>query len=274
MARMLPVLTILLASLASVTYSQATKSTPADAAAAEERKRVVDKMRSFLADVKLYDVDDDHRQQVPLVDHPVLFFQDVERKNHHGSVWVWGKKGRPRAIIEAYFTGNEQRGDWPGNVMHSMSPTRIVAEGRFGWKWQPSFPAFELQRLTGVTKPADKPLARMQQIKNLATKFNACEYWDPDTQRSELRLLAHPVHEYRDESARVLAGALFAFVHGGSNPEAILLIEAIGTNPEQSEWQFGFVRLGHAELHGYFDGREVWSQAIKRFGNSRSSGFP
>jgi hypothetical protein len=270
---MILVLTILLASPASVTYSQETKSTREDAATAEARKEAVDKMRSFLADVKVYDVDGEgYQQPVPLVDHPVLICQDVEPRYHQGSVWVWGEKGRPRAIFEGYWKSPANLSEWPENVIHSLSLTPIVAEGRSGYEWQPRFPAFELKRLDGATKPADNSASRRRQIKNLATKFTACEFWD--NQRNELRLLAHPVHEYRDESAKILDGALFGFVHGASNTEAILLIEASVTEPEQSEWRFGFVRMGHAELHAYFDGREVWNQPLQvRAVGSRTSPY-
>jgi hypothetical protein len=144
--------------------------------------------------------------------------------------------------------------------MHSLSETPLVADARFDWKWQPTQPAFEQKTLEDVVEPQDKTVARKRQIKALATKFSACEYFLPGHTRHELRLLPHPLYEYEDESANILDGALFAFVHGGSNPEAILLIEAIGSETKPPVWRFGFVRLSHAELHAEFDGKEVWTQ--------------
>jgi hypothetical protein len=215
-------------------------------------------MQSFLAELEVYDVEDGERRLVPLMDHAVLVCQDVEAGYHEGSVWIWGDKGRPRAIFEGYWGSPLNAAAWPENVIHSMSLKPIVAQSRGGWTWQPKSPAYDVKRLGGVPKPRDTSVARMRQIKNLATKFTAHEFFED--QRTELRLLSHPLHEYRDESAKILDGALFVFVRGNVNAGAILLIEAVKTETEEGEWQFGFVRMNHAKMHAYFDGREVWSQ--------------
>ena len=113
MARVIAVLTILLATFASAKFGDMPKSTQEDAADVEKRKQALAKMRSFLTDVEVYDVEDGVRRRVPLVDHAVLLCQDVEAGYHEGSLWVWGEKGRPRAIFEGYWKSPANLREWP-----------------------------------------------------------------------------------------------------------------------------------------------------------------
>jgi hypothetical protein len=94
-------------------------------------------------------------------------------------------------------------------------------------------------------------------MKEIARRFTAHEFWDPDNSRFELRLLVQPVHRYRDERLGILDGAAFVLAHG-TNPEAILLVEAHRAQPTQ--WRYSLARLGSAELHAELDGREVWKR--------------
>ena len=84
-------------------FGQERPQTPSESETRAERKQILDEMRSFVADVKIYERDGADRQPVSLVEKPVLFVQDAARENHHGSVWLWGRTGRPKAIIEVYW---------------------------------------------------------------------------------------------------------------------------------------------------------------------------
>src|SRR5262245_53619373 len=42
------------------------------------------------------------------LEKPLLYYGDATRKNDRGSVWAWGDKGRPVAVLELYRGANEQ----------------------------------------------------------------------------------------------------------------------------------------------------------------------
>jgi hypothetical protein len=67
------------------------------------------------------------------------------------------------------------------------------------------------------------------------------------------------VHRYRNEKAKLWDGAIFVLAHG-TNPEVLVLIEALGESLDTSRWHCSFARLGSAELHVELDGHEVWKQ--------------
>src|SRR5262245_46081128 len=52
---------------------------------------------------------DDKWQPVELVKEPILRFSDPTRDDTLGSIWVWGERGRPAAILELYLKVD---GDW------------------------------------------------------------------------------------------------------------------------------------------------------------------
>ena len=74
-----------------------------------------------------------------------------------------------------------------------------------------------------------------------------------------MRLLAQPVHRYADAEVGIQDGAAFVIAHG-TNPEVVVLIEALGKTLATSRWHYSFARLGSAELHVELDGKEVWRQ--------------
>jgi hypothetical protein len=55
----------------------------------------------------------------------------------------------------------------------------------------------------------------------------------------------------------LLDGALFAYVQG-TDPEAVLVLEAIGT-PEKADWQYALVRATSGGLEVKLDNEVVWT---------------
>ena len=205
-----------------------------------------------------------------LVPEPILNWDDLARGHHHGTLWVWGGKGRPAAVIEVYTTVFEKKiKGWPGNVVHSLAPEGLRTAGTRKWDWAPDDPGFKPERLLDVPAPAATSKLRRLQMRTLAKRFSSNETWNAS--RTELRLLPSPVRLYDSDDTGTLDGGLFAFVHGGTNPEVILIIEAIQRDTENF-WQFGCVRLGHAQVQVLFDDREVW--VAERYGeNDRKSPY-
>ena len=60
------------------------------------------------------------------------------------------------------------------------------------------------------------------------------------------------------KSRRFTDGALFVLAHG-TNPEVLVLIEAIGDSIDKARWHYGLARCGSAEMHVAIDGKEVWT---------------
>jgi hypothetical protein len=184
---------------------------------------------------------------------PVLRFEEPTRANEKGSVWVWGATGRPAATLELFYGANL---GWTFAVNSlAAGPLRAQRNG-VPW-WQPEKTDLSFSALPDAPPPAATDRARLLQLRALARRFSAHEFWDPNNSRFDLRLLPQPVHRYADEKSGLLDGALFVFANG-TNPEVFLLLEAV-QEKDRTFWQYGAARTGHAEMHLWFDGNELWT---------------
>lgn len=221
-----------------------------DADAAKARLKVV------LAHMQSLDVRQARgNDAVPLRDVPVLVFGDSARANGNGTLWAFGKTGRPLAMLELYQpTGRNE------NWIHAVSltsPGLVALKTPLGSKWTPEKSQITPQLFPKADKPAAKETVRLRQLKEMSRRFTAHEFWDPENSRFELRLLVQPVLRYQDAKSQIQDGAVFALAHR-TNPEVVVLIEAIGNSPEEAKWHYGLARMGSAEMHVAIDDEEVW----------------
>ena len=192
---------------------------------------------------------------------PVYRYTDPVRKFQDGTLWAWGKKGRPVAL-----TTITQDGDDTKLVTETLVLADVPIELAFTTNGQRTMPyrrnkqakySDQLKELAVAPTPTTSGVRRALQAKSLARKFNAYEYWNNDaateSRRYQLRLLPKPVHQYEDEKAGILHGSIFLFNYG-SNPELCLVLEAY-----QQGWKCGFLRLGHARAVVELDGKEFYS---------------
>ena len=195
---------------------------------------------------------------VERIDRPLLVFGDSTRSNGDGTLWAWGKSGRPLAVLETYR--NTMIGGPRASAVTLTSSQRVILKtSLFVQEWQPAKTQIAPQVLPDADAPDEREPVRLRLLKEQARRFTAHEFWDPDNSRFELRLLVQPVYRYRDEKAKLWDGAMFVLAHG-TNPEVLVLIEALGESLDKARWHYSFARLGSAELHVEIDGREVWKQ--------------
>lgn len=194
-------------------------------------------------------------ERFEIIDHPLLAYDDPARVNSNGTVWAWGKTGRPVAFLEL-FQGSSKDTSWVHAVTSTAAGDVTLTIPQLG-RWHPPAKGIEWRVVEEAPSPDARPSSRLRQIKDLARRFTGHEFWDPDNSRFELRVLPQPVHRYSDPGANIQDGAAFIIAHG-TNPETVLLIEAVGASPKESRWHYALARSSHAEAHVELDGREVW----------------
>lgn len=190
-------------------------------------------------------------EEIERVENPVLRYTEPVRGPTQGTVWLWGRKGRPVAVLEMIREAGTQ--DWFCFHATSDKPIKLVA--RTGQSWTPKSNDLKFQPLPDAPPPADSSAGRMRQMKEFARKFSSHEIWL--NARNEMRVLPVPLHRYEDRDRQLLDGALFAIALG-THPEATLFLEAVHPGNEATPiWQFAVGRSGAAEMVVLYDGKEV-----------------
>jgi hypothetical protein len=202
-----------------------------------------------LVEVRVKDAD----QPLKPIPRPLFSYADSVRHIAEGGIWAWGE-GRPLAMIKSWRNPDGRR----TRAFSLTSEDLVIARGPQARVWRPESSQAQSAPLAGAPAPDQTNSGRLRQLKEQARRFSAYERWDPENSRFEMRLLAQPVHRYRDEQRQIDDGAVFLLAVD-NNPQIVLLIEILSAEPSGSRWQYLLARVSSAELHVALDGREVWA---------------
>jgi hypothetical protein len=140
----------------------------------------------------------------------------------------------------------------------SLSTQRIAAQRGPDLRWTAKEPGLNLVAFKGVDGPAEKPARRLTQMKELHRRFTAHERGSVEG-RIELRPLSSPIFRYEEPRAGILDGAIFAFA-SGTNPEALLVLEAHTAKEGAATWHYALVQMTGEPVTVELDGKEVWKR--------------
>lgn len=219
-----------------------------------EREEHLRRMRELAGSIRLLADPQKGDSEVKLVETPILRYSDGTRDSQDSSLWIWSSGGRPAALLAVELYPKPPRGPrWLFEIA-SLSTERIGARHATDLVWNAKEPGLVFQKLEGAEAPAEKPVRRLTQIKDLHRRFGAHEQ-TVNEGRIELRPLSSPLLRYTDRAQGVLDGAILAFANG-TNPEVLIVLEA----RESGTWQYALVQMSGAEVIAELDGRVVWQR--------------
>jgi hypothetical protein len=251
---------------------QADSSSDTQAYRSAEMKHLVEAYRAFQGQGP-------SRHQVALKREPLHRWNDPTRDFSDGSLWAWGEKGRPIALVAVELYPHPRgigTGDptWAFEFV-SLSTGALEMDGGAGFdpsyteaatpgrnltlRWAPNKAGIELRTIPGAPPPGRSPVVRLAQMRDLVKRFTAREFWNPQTDRRiELRPMPRPIDRYSDPSTGLLDGAIFLFANG-TNPEVLLLVEAHEGAEGAAIWRFAVARLTTARAELTLDQKVVWA---------------
>jgi hypothetical protein len=123
-------------------------------------------------------------------------------------------------------------------------------------RWTPTQSGLAFRDVPDAPAPAQTPQNRLFQMRDLIRRFSGVAHpRGPNT----LRLLTHPIDRYSDPEAGQLDGAIFFFCIG-TNPEAMVLLEAQGPSLDKAAWRYAVARVTVAPVEIALDRKGVWAQ--------------
>jgi hypothetical protein len=179
--------------------------------------------RANIAIISIQDVESG--SEIECVEDAVFSYTEPVRGNVYGTLWVWGREGRPAAVLELIRQGKPKSDlcqDW--FCFHATTDRPIKLTAPSGQVWTPRSSDLKFQSLPNAPVPADNPKTRLRQMKEFVRQFSAHEFFTSG--RVELRPLPLPVHRYGDREHGLVDGAIFLFAEG-THPEATLFLEAV-----------------------------------------------
>jgi hypothetical protein len=234
---------------------------PDASVSAPNRELQLAAMRKIAGGLKITVGDEDPRE-VEMIGEPLFRFNDSARDFSDGSIWGYGGKGRPLAILSLSL--HPHNGDRLGWLYEINSLTSLPVEGRFAGPqtWSTRKPGLEFQELPNGPAGAARESGRNRQFRELSARFSGYESFRKSPtaklERYELRLIPRPIHRYADPDTGLIDGALFLLSYG-TNPEVVLAIELVRETDERTVWKYALTRTSYAELHVELDGKPIWT---------------
>jgi hypothetical protein len=239
-------LTLIVCALFGQVEAGAGAQAPKDEQAQQSAERVLTlaKQYEFYAEAS-------RKTKLTLQDKPILTYSNPVRGDVYGDVFVWTREGRPE-VVAAIFDYRTNK--WIDSELHMLAGEKTVGvrDGRIFW--QPDKPGVLFRPVPVAGAPADSAAKRLVQMRAMAREFSV-ERNHPEQGKDTLRGLSQPIFRYASPALDIADGAMFVFVEG-TDPEAFLLVEAVGK--ENPQWQFAFARMNIVEFDGKYKGQEVW----------------
>ncbi len=192
---------------------------------------------------------------------PLMKYTDVPRKIEMATLWLWQDEGRPVALgkVEAY---QRKEGTKWMHCFASASSDLVDATWPGGRRFQADKPGVEWAALNGP-EPQKTAAGRRLQLKELFRRFSATAINNGLNASEELRLLTRPLHEYSAPKRGVVQGALCGFAANGTNPDVIVVLEAVRPaegKDAPASWRYGVVPMTASSISVKLDKVEVFTR--------------
>lgn len=204
----------------------------------------------------------DKAEKVPLRADPVFRYSDPPRGFVDATLWRWGMKGRPIVLVKVEAAKSATRAYWQYCVVSlAEHPVEVKFPGKP--KLLVKKAGVDLHALAKAPVPADRPVVRLRQMKQIATRFAGTIIPQNAELKQEMRRLPTPICRYDDEGGGLRDGMIFGLTTNGTNPDMLILIELRGKKGAAPKWHYGIAKVTHSEVHIRLDDTEIFSSSLR-----------
>jgi hypothetical protein len=258
--RRLAILVALLGSMELSLYrSQAQEASPADKAdsAKDESLKLMREQASRII-VKIPSGTETHRAE--LAEAPLIHYADQVRRLTESTLWVWQQEGLPVLFCKIErLTARTGKPSWQYCCVPATAEKADVEWTR-QFRWRARDTSFKRVLLAEAPEPRDQAAARLSQMKAIARGFGGETEQTPVKSRQKMRLLASPLHRYAAPKENVLDGAVFGLTSNGTNPDALLLLEALRDAESNARWRYAVVGMTGDAVEVVHKEKTVWTK--------------
>jgi hypothetical protein len=191
---------------------------------------------------------------------PLLRFTNPVSGLQDGGFFVWKTDaGRPMVGAQVFLTADDL---WI-HEFQSLAPValKVTKNGKIIWK--PNRAGVKVTPFPDAPAPADTPVKRLAQMRELAGKFTASDEFEGRPRSDELRLLSKPLVRFGREGSETLDGTLFVHAHGGTDPELMIVLEALREDGNY-RWHYALAPMTGYALQASLNDKLVWQVPWRR----------
>ena len=210
----------------------------------------------FRTEVATYDIENkESKVKLKLREEPLQNWQNTERQQEQGSIFVWLDGSRP-AVVASLFTYVYKEQVFRRHEVISLSSKSLVASLGGQPVWTPDPADLKGTVVAQDSEPAATEPRRLTQMRSIARNLSG-KHHSPDTGASELRLLPQPLIRYKSPELGILDAALFSFAVG-TDPEILVMIEA-RIDEKGKQWVVVPFRSHYDALDMNYQGEPLWN---------------
>lgn len=194
-----------------------------------------------------------------LREKPLMNWLNNERQQDRGALYVWEREGQP-LVLASIFSYEYNSTVYCRHEMISLAEGPLLAKIDSQLAWSPRKTAMDWRTLDSSISPANTANRRLIEMRSIAKQFSG-QLLIPGKQPSKLVLIPQPLHRYQAPTRGVMEGAIFSLAVG-TDPEILLVIEAIGSEGKSS-YRYAPLRSHYHELQLERDGEVVWKAPME-----------
>jgi len=226
----------------------------AERAKAESLQRMLARTRQMI--VRIQAGSEERRPE--LVEAPLIHYADQVRNLPESTLWVWQQQGLP-----VLFCKVEQIRDARASWQYCCVPAtteKIDVEWQRQFRWRSREALFKWVPVADAPEPHDKAPTRLMQMKAIVRGFGGETEQTPVKSRQKMRLLASPLHRFAAPEQNVLDGAVFGLTSNGTNPDVLLVVEALGKEESNARWRYAVVGMTGDAVEVVLKDKTVWKK--------------
>lgn len=192
---------------------------------------------------------------------PLIHYSDRVRRLPESTLWVWEQRRVPVLFckIERLTGGEGGTKMWQYCCAPATTEKADVTWGR-NFRWRARESSFHWSPLANAPEPRDQSPARLTQMKAIAREFSGRTEQAPAKSQQKLRLLSSPLHQYAAPDENVVDGTVFGLTSNGTNPDVLLLIQALDKPADNSRWRYAVVGMTGDAADVTHQEKTVWSK--------------
>jgi len=213
-------------------------------------------IRQMLDEVSRIKIRIDRGQQPVMAElkgEPIMRYTDPQREFPDATLWVWTVDGRPAVFSKLERCHQKSNPHWQ-YCMSNVQDENVTVRWPTGVVWKSRQPGIRFRSFDEETPIPKTASLRLVQLRTMLRKFRG-KTIDREDHPEEMRPLPQPILRY--SNAAIVDGAVFAFTSNGTNPDALVLIQARQSETNQPIWEYGCLGLSGDVVQFELNGESV-----------------